>query len=72
MAASVNVVRAKLIAAGVKNLRAYGYPECNADNILTDRIYRAFFASMLRDNLGKAGAAVDAEINALLTQTEAP
>jgi hypothetical protein len=64
-------VRAKLIDAGEKNLRQYGYPECGADNILTDRIYRAFFASMLRDNLGKAGAAVDAEINALLSQAEA-
>jgi hypothetical protein len=64
-------VRAKLIDAGVKNLRQYGYPECDADNILTDRIYSAFFASMLRDNLGKAGASVDAEINALLSQAEA-
>lgn len=26
----------KLIAAGVKNLRAYGYPECDKDNILTE------------------------------------
>ena len=62
----------KLIAAGVKNLHAYGYPHCNKQNILTDEIYRAFFASMLKDNMGKAGAAVDAAIGALLKQCEAP
>ena len=56
----------KLIAAGVKNLHAYGYPHCNKDNILTDDIYRALFASMLKYNKGKAGAAVDKAIDALL------
>ena len=47
-----SVIREKLIAAGVKNLRAYGYPNCNKDNILTDEIYKAFFSSMLKDNKG--------------------
>ena len=56
----------KLIAAGVKNLRAYGYPDCNAENILTDMIYREFFASMLRDNKGKGGAEADQAIDELL------
>lgn len=58
----------KLIAAGVKNLHAYGYPDCNKANIVTDEIYRAFFASMLESNKGKAGAAVDKAIDNLLAK----
>ena len=60
----------KLIAAGVKNLHAYGYPYCNKSNILTDIIYKAFFASMLKDNKGKAGASVDKAIDNLLAKCE--
>lgn len=58
-------VRSHLIAAGVKNLKAYGYPSVNAENILTDDIFKAFFRSMLEDNLGQG---YDAEINALLKE----
>ena len=60
----------KLIASGVKNLHAYGYLGCNKANILTDQIYRAFFASMLKDNKGKAGADVDKAIDNLLAKCE--
>lgn len=60
----------KLIAAGVNNLHAYGYPECNKDNILADQIYKAFFASMLKDNKGH-GEAIDKAIDELLTVCEA-
>ena len=59
-------MKEKLIEAGVKNLRAFGYPHCNKDNILTDAIYRAFFAEMLKDNKGKAGADFDKAIDELL------
>lgn len=58
-------IRNKLIAAGVRNLKEYGYPSVNADNILTDPIYAGFFKSMLDDNLGNG---FDAEINALLSE----
>jgi len=60
----------QLISAGVKNLKAYGYPECNKDNILTDQIYKAFFVSMLKDNKGN-GAAIDKAIYELLAICEA-
>lgn len=60
----------KLISAGVKNLHAYGYPECNKDNILTDQIYKAFFASMLKDNKGHASH-IDKAIDELLAICEA-
>jgi hypothetical protein len=61
----------KLIAAGVNNLRTYGYPDCNAENILTDPIYKAFFCSMLRDNKGN-GDEIDSAIDELLLIEDAP
>ena len=60
----------KLIAAGVKNLRAYGYPNCDEHNICTDVIYRGFFRSMLKDNKGHS-AQVDAAIDDLLARCDA-
>lgn len=39
----------KLIEAGIRNLKEFGYPSVNAENILTDEIYRAFFARMLEN-----------------------
>lgn len=58
-------IEAKLIAAGVKNLKEFGYPNCNSENILTDMIYKRFFVSMLEDNKGKSKE-VDAAIKSLL------
>lgn len=37
----------KLIEAGIRNLKEFGYPSVNAENILTDEIYKAFFKRML-------------------------
>lgn len=59
----MTTIETKLIEAGVKNLREFGYPDCNSENILTDQIYSAFFKSMLEDNKGKG---VDKEIDALI------
>lgn len=59
----------KLITAGVKNLREFGYPHCDKNNILTDAVYKAFFASMLKDNKGH-GAAIDKTIDELLAICE--
>lgn len=61
-------MRNKLIEAGVRNLHEFGYPTCNAKNILTDRVYAAFFERMLEDNKGKAGPVIDAEIDKLLAE----
>lgn len=60
-------LKSRIVAAGVKNLRDFGYPSCNPENIKTDMIYRAFFESALRDNLG-AGAETDAAIMELLDE----
>lgn len=61
----MNPVRDRLIAAGVRNLQEFGYPDVDKVNILTDEIYSGFFKSMLKDNLGRGA---DAEINALLAE----
>lgn len=62
-------VRQKLIDAGVKNLKDFGYPAVNAENILTDYVYKQFFLSMLNDNLGKSHV-VDKEIKILKAEIE--
>ena len=68
MANEPNRISTKIKQAGVNNLQEYGYPDANLDNIMTDRIYSAFFLSMLKDNLGKG---LDDEVNALIKQIEA-
>ncbi len=54
---SVEEIRTSLLNAGVKNLKGYGYPSVNVDNIMTDEIFRAFFKEMLKTNLGVAPSA---------------
>lgn len=39
------------VKAGVRNLRDFGYPGCNEENILTATLYRAFFVKMLEDTI---------------------
>lgn len=63
-------IRTRLILAGVKNLRDFGYPKADPKNILTDLIYKPFFVSMLKENLGKANPVVDDIIKALLKELE--
>lgn len=59
----------KLIAAGVKNLRDFGYANCNDKNILTDYIYASFFMRMLQDNKGRSKL-VDKAIDELLAECQ--
>jgi hypothetical protein len=40
-------MRAALISAGVRHLKEFGYPNCTATNIVTDRVYCLFFRRML-------------------------
>jgi hypothetical protein len=62
-------IRASLIKAGVRNLKEFGYPMVNETNILTDSVFKKFFGSMLRDNLGQGA---DAAIKALLQEIGEP
>jgi hypothetical protein len=44
-------MREQLIQAGIKNLKEFGYPSVNEENILTDMIYSAFFKQMLEETI---------------------
>lgn len=61
------MIRQKLIEAGVKNLKEFGYEYADTTNILTDEIYSAFFLSMLNDNKGHR-ADIDKEIDILISE----
>jgi hypothetical protein len=62
-------VRDKIIDAGVKQLRDFGYPGVTADNILTDRLYRAFFRKQLEGTIDAApGSPAAAECAKLLKE----
>lgn len=50
MAMTDEQLRQKLIEAGVKNLKTFGYPSANSENILTDYVYRSFFKPMLEED----------------------
>lgn len=63
-------IKAKLIAAGVRNLNEFGYSHCTAENILTDTVYQMFFLRMLEDNMGQR-ADIDAAIVDLTEQIKA-
>lgn len=58
-------IRDQLITAGVRNLKEFGYPMVNKENILTDDVFKRFFVSMLRDNYGQGA---DDAINSLLEE----
>lgn len=62
-ASKADMIRDKLLSAGVRNLKEFGYPDVTKENILTDAIYSAFFKSMLEDNMGKG---MDEHVGALL------
>lgn len=61
-------IKQHLIAAGVKNLKEFGYPYANEQNILTDEIYSGFFVSMLNDNKGLSTKQVDSVIDEILNE----
>jgi hypothetical protein len=46
------IMRERLIERAVKNLREFGYPGANSENIITDQVYSMFFDSMLKENIG--------------------
>lgn len=60
-------IRELLIEAGVNNLKDFGYSEVTTETILTDKVYKKFFKSMLEDNIGSEEQ-VDEVINQLLSE----
>ena len=61
------MIEQKLIENGIKNLKEFGYPNVNKENIFTDLIYSQFFKSMLEDNKGYK-ADIDTAIDNLLAK----
>lgn len=63
----MNNLREKLLAAGVRNLKEFGYPTVDQQSIITDDIYSVFFERMLQDSKGRSKG-MDIEIDALLME----
>lgn len=63
-------IREGLITAGVKNLKEFGYPDVNAENIFTTYVYNRFFLSMVKENFG-VSTQVDPVLKELQKQLEA-
>lgn len=64
-------MKKKLIEQGVANLKEFGYPSVDAENILTDPIYSSFFKSMLEENKG-ISASIDKDIDEILATIAQP
>ena len=62
-------IREKLLIAGVNNLKEFGYPDVTIETILTDKIYKEFFKSMLNDTLGN-GKEIDEVIIQFLSDIQ--
>lgn len=65
-------IKSKLLAAGVKNLKDFGYPHVTTENILTDEVYSEFFKSMLKENKGQSTRQVDTVMEGLIKQIDNP
>jgi hypothetical protein len=65
-------MREKLLAAGVKVLRE-SYPHVTPENIMTDRIYRAFFKASLKETMEDCAGneAVERECRKLIAEIDA-
>ena len=68
---SRDMIRSKLIEAGVKNLKQFGYPGVTAENILTDQVYAAFFGAMLEDPDSSPSPSIAAVVAELRAEIEA-
>lgn len=60
-------IKDHLLKSGVKNLKEFGYPYVNTENILTDIVYSQFFEGMLEENKGQSTKQVDDVIEELLS-----
>lgn len=63
------VTRDSLLVAGVVNLKEFGYPTVNKENILTNYVFASFFMRMLKDNKGITPH-IDKELKGLIAECE--
>lgn len=59
-------IKNHLLKAGVRNLKEYGYPDADTQNILTDTIFIAFFKTMLESNKGQSSTQIDNVIDDII------
>ena len=64
------LIRQRILKAGVKNLREFGFPGADTANILTDSVYKDFFLPMLEDNLGKGDATTNTVLSGLIEEVK--
>jgi hypothetical protein len=60
-----------IINNGITNLKEYGYPNVDKDNIFSDALYSAFFKGMLEDNLSTKDKVAKKAITELLNEIKA-
>lgn len=60
-------IRSSIINDCINNIKEFGYPQVNSENIFTDPIYSRFFKRILEDNLGSNNF-VDCAIQDLLKE----
>lgn len=63
-----NEIRMKLLHAGVRNLREFGYKSVTMDNITTTDVFARFFKGMLEEAEGSSDVATNTVINELLAE----
>jgi hypothetical protein len=62
------MTREALIAAGVRNLKEFGYTKVNSENILTDYVFAPLFRSMLVEHETSEALALVREIDGSKTE----
>ena len=61
-------IRSRIIKWAVENAHEFGYPHVTAENILTDEVYKMYFASILRQSKGNNDGEADRIIDAMLLE----
>lgn len=62
-------MRSQIIRDCINNIKEFGYPDVNSENIFKDEIYSRFFRSILEQNLGE-NSFVDCAITDLLKEID--
>ena len=62
-------ITTSLINAGVQNLKEFGYPNVNSENIMTC-IYDMFFKKMLQDDMNRTSKLVKIKCDELIKEID--
>lgn len=63
--------RERVIENAVNSAREFGYPLVNKENILTDEVYKLYFASILKQTIREvANSSIKNELKKILSEIE--